>query len=244
MKHILYAEYIKHQHTLGKTIPIIAPVITLLLVLILTGGMDNAFPAGAWNWWYATLLPGMLAVMAYLNIALEKKNRYYYLIILSVSKKKLMLGKIIYLSLALFLANVILFIGAAIGGVFWGTTISIDGAAFGMLLLTVSYLWEIPFYLFLSARFGMFADIFLCMAISIGGVVTVSDTNFWWTCPSAIPIRLMCPTLGLLPNGLSVPIDSILQNTNVILPGILLSLVWFVIAAFLFLNWFNRMEVK
>ncbi len=155
-----------------------------------------------------------------------------------------MLGKIAHLSKGLFLANLILFAGTAIGGGLLGTTISISGAVVGMLLLTVSYLWEIPLYLFLSARFGMFADIFLCMVITIGGVVTLADKNSWWICPSSIPIRLMCPTLGLLPNGLNLPAGSALWNTNVILPGILLSLAWFAVTTFLFLIWFEKTEVK
>lgn len=243
-KSIIKAEHLKYQHTFGRILPVIAPMVTLLLVLVLTGGLENAFPAGAWNWWYATLLPGMLAVMCYLNITKEKKNRYYYLNTLAISRKKLMLGKIAYLSKGLFLANLILFTGATIGGELLGTTISISGAVVGTLLLTVSYLWEIPLYLFLSARFGMFADVFLCMVITIGGVATLADTNSWWICPSSIPIRLMCPTLGLLPNGLNIPAGSELLNTNVILPGILLSLAWFAVIAFLFFIWFEKTEVK
>lgn len=244
MKSIVKAEQLKYQRTFGKMLPVIAPMVTLLLVLALTGGLENTFPAGAWNWWYATLLPGMLAVMCYLNITKEKKNRYYHLNTLAISRKKLILGKIAHLSKGLFIANLILFAGATIGGELLGTTISIRGATVGIFLLTISYLWEIPLYLFLSARFGMFADIFLCMVITIGGVATLADRNLWWICPSSIPIRLMCPTLGLLPNGLNIPVGSELLNTNVILPGILLSLVWFAVIAFLFLIWFEKMEVR
>lgn len=72
MKSIIKAEHLKYQHTFGRILPVIAPMVTLLLVLALTGGLENAFPAGAWNWWYATLLPGMLAIMCYLSIAKEK----------------------------------------------------------------------------------------------------------------------------------------------------------------------------
>ncbi len=54
----------------------------------------------------------------------------------------------------------------------------------------------------------------------------------------------MCPTLGLLPNGLNIPAGSELWNPNVILPGILLSLAWFAVIAFLFLIWFEKTEVK
>ena len=244
MNGVIKAERLKMKHTFGRCLPVIAPVITMLLVLVLTGGIENAFPAGSWNWWYVALLPGMLAVMCYLNAAKEKKNRYYHLNTLAVSKKKLMFGKMLYLSLGLLLANGILFAGTVAGGAFLGTTISIRGAAAGAGLLTVSYLWEIPFFMFLSMRFGMFADIFWCMVMTAGGTAALADSAFWWTAPFSIPVRLMCPALGLLPNGLAIPAGDALLSGNVILPGILLSLGWFAAAAVLFLRWFEKTEVK
>lgn len=244
MKNIIKAEQIKFQHTFSKTLPVIAPALTLLLVFVLTGGMENAFPAGAWNWWYSMLLPGMLSILCYLNISKEKKCKYYNLKALPVDEKNLLLGKIIYLSKGLFLSNLIIFIGASIGGAIFGTTISIRAGVIGAVLLSVSYLWEIPLYLFLSAKFGMFASVFSCMVLSIGGVATVADRSSWWLCPSSIPIRLMCPTLGLLPNGLPVPNGSELLNINVILPGILISALWFVGMTLLFTTWFVRREAK
>ncbi len=244
MKNIIQAEQLKVRHTFSKTLPVVAPVITLLLVFVLTGGMENAFPAGAWNWWYSMLLPGMLSVLCYLNIAKERKSKYYNLKVLPMDCKKLLLGKIAYLSKGLLLSNLIIFIGSLIGGAIFGTTISIHNGVIGAVLLSISYLWEIPLYLFLSARFGMFASVFSCMVLSIGGVATVADKSSWWLCPSSVPIRLMCPTLGLLPNGLPVPSGSELLNNNVILPGILISVLWFAGMTFLFTTWFERREAK
>ena len=244
MSSIIKAEHLKCKRTFTKYLPVIAPIITLLLVLALTGGLENAFPAGAWNWWYATLLPGALAVICYLSIGKDRKNRYYNLKSLPVSGQKLIFGKMIYIASGLLAANVIIFLGTTIGGALFGTTISIEGAAAATILLTVSYLWEIPVYLFLSARFGMFADIFVCMVISIGGVATVADKSSWWICPSSIPVRLMCPTLGLLPNGLPIPAESELWGTSVILPGVILALGWFTVCAVILNLWFGKIEVK
>ena len=163
MGSIIKADDLQFKRTFGKLLPVIAPTITLRLVLALTGGLADAFPAGAWNWWYATLLSGTLAVMCYLSVTKDRKNCYYNLKSLPVSGRKLVFGKMIYLALGLFAANVIIFLGAAIGGAIFGSTIPVGGAAIATILLTLSYLWEIPVYLFLSARFGMFADIFICL---------------------------------------------------------------------------------
>lgn len=244
MRSIIKVEHLKFKRTFGKFLPVIAPLVTLLLVLTLTGGLQNAFPAGTWNWWYAVLLPGTLSVMCYLSIVKDKKNRYYNLKSLSVPGWKLILGKMLYLVLGLFVANVVIFLGATIGGIIFGSTIPVGGAAMATILLTLSYLWEIPVYLFLSARFGMFADIFICMVISIGGVATVADKGAWWVFPSSIPARLMCPTLGLRPNGLPIPAGSELWSTHVILPGILLSLAWLFVCTTFVGVWFEKMEVK
>ena len=80
--------------------------------------------------------------------------------------------------------------------------------------------------------------------MTAGGTAVLADSAFWWTVPFSIPVRLMCPALGLLPNGLAVPAGDALLSGNVILPGILLSLGWFAAAAVLFLRWFDKTEVK
>lgn len=41
--------------------------------------------------------------------------------------------------------------------------------------------------------------------------------KIWWLLPSSIPIRLMCPIFGLLPNGLSILKGRFLANTAYIL---------------------------
>lgn len=240
---ILRAERLKFKRTFGKFLSVIAPGVTLLLAFVLTGG-TGSFAAGAWNWWYAALLPGALAVMCYLSAAKDRKNHYSSLKCLPISSWKLLLGKMVCLAGGLLTANVLLFAGTAVGGAFLGTTISMENGAAAAVLLTLGYLWEIPLCLFLSMRFGMFADIFVGMVISIGGLAAVADKSTWWLCPTAIPPRLMCPVLNLLPNGLPVPAGSPLRSPHVIFPGVLLSLGWLAVCSLLFVLWFDKAEVK
>lgn len=238
---VLKAEHLKWKRTFGKYLPVIGPAITLFSALAL-GGMAKTFSAGAWNWWYAALLPGTLAVMCYLCDSRDRKNRYHSLKGLPVSGGKLMLGKVVYLSLGLSASNGVLFLGTALGDAVFGSTVSLGNGALAAVLLTLSFLWEIPLYLFLSARFGLFADIFASMVISFGSVAAVADKNCWWVFPSAIPVRLMCPVLGLHPNGLPLPDGSALCSTDVILPGVFLSLGWFLVCAGLLGLWFEKRE--
>ena len=235
-------EHLKSKHTIGSKLPVVTPAITLLLVLSLTGGIENALPAGAWNWWYTMLLPGMMAILCYLCIQKDKELNFSTMLSLGIPAEAGWMGKIIYCSVCLLLSNILIFGGTLVGGMVFGTTISPEEGIFGALLLSISYLWAIPLYLFLSARFGLFACVFSGMALSAGGVAALADTKIWWICPSAIPVRLMCPVLGIQPNGLPVPKGSPLSGMGVIVPGVLLSLLWLVVLTFFTVRWFAGRE--
>ena len=227
---LVKAESLKLRHTFGKILPAAAPFFTILLAFFLTGGgQGKALPIGAWNWWYTLLLPGMLAVLCYLGISKDKKIGDYHIWMQPEPVGKCLTGKIMYYVLALVTANFLFFDGVLLCGKLFGSTIGGWEGFCGFLLLSIASLWEIPLYMLLSFRFGMFATVFSCVALSLGGVVSVAAANLWWLCPSAVPSRLMCPVLGFLPNGLPVPEGSSLWNRNVILPGILISLSWFIL---------------
>ena len=238
MLKMIKAEHIKSRHTLGIYLPVIFPILAVLLAYCLMYG--NMMPEGTWNWWYAMLLPGMLAILCYLGMVKEKKMRYFNLYCLPIPISKYLMGKMIYLGLCLLIANFVIFIGTWIAGNLFGSTISVMGGFWGFVLLTVTYLWEIPLYMLLSSRFGMFTSIFSCMVLTIGSVVAIAHSKLWWVLPSAIPIRLMCPILGILPNGLLAPEGSRLLDTSVIFPGMLISLVWFALMSRLTILWFEK----
>lgn len=227
---LIKAESLKLRHTFGKALPVAAPLFTVLAAFLLTGGgRGNALPAGTWNWWYTLLLPGMLAVLCYLGTGKDKKIRDYHLRMLPEDIDRCLIWKIMYYILALTASNFLLFVGALLGGKLFGTTFGAWEGFCGFLLLSIASLWEVPFYLLLSARFGMAATVLGCVVLSLGGVAGLADTDFWWLCPSAVPSRLMCPVLGILPNGLPVPTDSSLRDCKIILPGIVISLLWFML---------------
>ena len=244
MRNLIKAENLKLQHTFGGKISFIAPCIMLLLAFVLTGGLGDAFPAGTWNWWYSLFLSGTLSIGCYLSIKKDKKLKYHNLLLLNILPQKSWIAKIIHCAWGLLISNIIIYMVTLFGGALLGTTISVFGGLSAVFLLTIAYLWEIPLFLFLSARFGMFISVFFSVILSVSGIITVSDSSFWWLYPAAIPVRLMCPALGLLPNGLPVPVGSELGNTNVILPGVVLSVAWFLIFGAATSIWFAHWEEK
>ena len=167
------------------------PLLTFVMAFIFTLGMTNAYAESVWNWWYTLLLPGMIALFCYLSVAQEKKIKYYHLMTIPTDRRKLLLGKIIYIGYMILFSNVIVFAGATLGGFLLTTHVPVGGALIAVLFLTVSELWEIPVALFLSERFGMIVNLFVCLFITVSGVV-ISQTRIWYVLVSAVPMRMMC----------------------------------------------------
>ena len=240
---IIRAEHEKTAKSINRILVWAFPVMTLVLAFLLTAGMSDAYAESVWNWWYTLLLPGMLAILCYLSMGKERKTKYYHLMTLPIRKKKLILGKIIYLGCLILAANILIFAGAVLGDRLLTTSVPLGGAAAAIVMLTIVQLWEIPVFLFLSERFGMVVELLICLFMTVGGTI-FSQTGKWYLLVSAIPMRVMTPLLHILPNGLKAEAGDPFLNGNVILLGVGLSLIWFVILTVLFLNWFENREVK
>lgn len=241
MLNIVSAEYLKTGKSTGRVLTWTFPMIAFALAFVLTLGMTDAFAESVWNWWYTLLLPGMLAVTCYLSIIREKKTGYYHFMTLSTGRKKLMMGKIIYMGCAVLASNFILFVGASLGGFLLTTCIPFGGAVIAVFALTVLQLWEIPLLLFLSERFGMITEILVCLFLTVSGTI-IAPTGKWYLFVSAIPARILCPLLHILPNGIRAENGNPLLDARVVFPGIFLSVLWFLLTTVLFLNWFDKRE--
>lgn len=243
MINIVKAEYQKTKRSMRRSFIWVFPLITFALAFILTAGMQNSYAESVWNWWYTLLLPGMLAIICHLSVTQEKKTGHYNLVTLPAGRRKLMMGKIIYMGCAVLASNMIVFAGAFSGGFLLTTRVPAGGAAIAVFLLTIAQLWEIPVFLFLSERFGMITELLVCLFLTVGGTI-LAPTGKWYLFASAIPMRILCPFLHIRPNGIPTEAGDPLLDMEVVLPGICLSLIWFVFAAALFLNWFDKREVK
>lgn len=243
MLSIVRAEYLKTRKSMGRLLIWGFPIITFALAFVLTLGMKNAYAESVWNWWYTLLLPGMIAITCYLSITREKKTRYYNLMTLPTSKRKLMMGKIIYMGCVILVSDMIIFVGASFGGFLLTTCVPFGGALAAVLVLTISQLWEIPLLLFLSERFGMIVELLVCLVLTVGGII-IAPTGKWYLFVSSIPMRILCPLLHILPNGIRAEEGNPLLDAGVVFPGICQSIIWFILATFLFLNWFDKREGK
>lgn len=241
MKAICKAEMIKMKRSSAYLLAVAGPIFTMILCIIL--GVGDLFQYGAMNWWYATILPGVLALTCASSIQRDSKINYYGVMSLPISKEKLWLAKIIICCAIYLGATAIMIIGTIIGGGLLGARVSLSNMIIAGIVLFITFIWQIPVMLMLVRKTSMAIAVLTNMFMNILGVAIFASESNWFLFPFAIPSRLMCPIIGVLPNGLPVEAGSSLLNKNVILPGIAISIVLFVLVTFITTKMFSKQEV-
>jgi ABC-2 type transport system permease protein len=235
------AEHLKLKRTFTKKLIWLAPVVTALFGAVLMAG--QSFQQGSYNWWYSMLLPGMLSLLCAGVIQKDtKKLCYRALLDLPVDPAEIWLGKIGVCVWLFFVLCVIFFIAVTLGGFVYGSGIPFWQSAFASLTLFATFLWQIPVCMVLADRLGLLVAVFLNFAANVVFLIGTAKT-VWWI-PYSIPARLMCPVIKVMPNGLVVPDGDPLQNPDVILPGILISLVLFASLSALTALQFRKKEAR
>lgn len=197
--------------------------------------------------WYVAFLPGALTIMCSLVMLKDSKLKYHGIFSLPISKSKAWLGKVMACSVLLFLACTIFFVLMFLWGLIppYNRIGYIPTAALfaASALLFITFLWQIPFCLFLSAKFGIFVTIILNMLGNIvGGAVFANEQM--WAVPYATPICAVGPVLKILPNGLEADKASFFLNGSYVMPEVLLSIGLFAVLSALTTVWFNWQEAK
>ena len=236
------SEHLKYKGTFTKKLTWIAPIFTILFSIILAPG--KLYQISSYNYWYALILPGALTLICGGVIDKDaKKLKYRALLSLPIDLSKLWVAKIIVCIWFYFLSCVVSFIGINLFSFVWGRSISFSSSIEGSILLFVTVLWLIPLTLFLIEQLGMVITLLINIACNILGVLLALEAS-WLNFPYAIPSRLMCSVIGALPNGMPVPVNSPLNDRNVILAGVMSSIVLFIILLVLTSLLFRKREAK
>ena len=227
------AENIKHRHTFAGRIWILMPVLTLILAYGISqaSGLNSAY-----NWWYTLMMPGMITLFCCLAGEKDRKLKNRVILTLPVEMGKVWDAKILSGVKTLLLSNLFsgaanLILGMYLAPRFWvPQVLDISPAEIfvAAAVLTVTALWQIPFCLWLEQKLTL-------MAV----------TGYWMLNPWAILPRLMTGVIGILPNGLPAVPGSMtytpgITDTSVILPGVAVTLIWFIVIWTLSRSWFER----
>ncbi len=243
MLEYIKAENLKCKRTFAKKLIVTAPLFMVLLAVI-TG---RYFVQNGYNWWYVMILPGLISLMtALVNQYEDKKLHYRTVFALPVSLRKTWVSKALLISGYVAVAILIHFAGIALGKLIYNSaaSVSIPQMIAASLILIIVSLWQIPFCLFLAKKFGLMATILLNLGGGIVLNILVVSKTVWWVCPYSWATRLMCPVLGILPNGNLAPHGDTLLNSGVIPIGIVLSIALFAVLLAVTANWFSKQEVK
>ncbi|WP_018750253.1 lantibiotic immunity ABC transporter MutE/EpiE family permease subunit [Paenibacillus sanguinis] len=239
----IQAELLKVKRTFTLKLVWLAPLLTLLLCAALMAG--QYLQTATYNWWYTLLLPGTLTLLCTGVIQKDcKKLKYHAILGLPIHPSTIWLGKIGVAALLLLASSFLLFVYVSLSGWIFPALLSLTDSAVASLLLFLSFLWQVPLCLYLADRIGMFATLILNILGNGACAVLLATTPLWWIVPYAIPARLMCAAIGVLPNGLPVPSGDTLLDRSVMLPGVLVALVWFVLLSAITMLAFRNREAR
>ena len=130
----------------------------------------------------------------------------------------------------------------------YSDTITIFHALFAGVLLFLTYAWQIPLCLSSGAEMRNCSHNFVNMVANI-----ILSANFategMWLIPYAVPARLMCPVLKILPNGLPAEPGNItfspeLLSWGSILPGLVVTCLCFILVTEISIRVYERKGMK
>ncbi|MBV4416647.1 lantibiotic immunity ABC transporter MutE/EpiE family permease subunit [Clostridium tyrobutyricum] len=242
------SETLKSRHTFTRKLVFLAPIFTMLLSIFL---QPHYFQTNSYNWWYIIILPGMISLECSFVANSDKKMKNMGVLSLPVDLKRVWISKIFVCAVLIAAASAI----HLFGNIFTGNILGLGSAGriyilnevAGSIVLVITFLWQIPLCLFLGSKIGMFPTILInLVAYSVLGILGAVE-KIWYLIPYAIPARLMCPILKLLPNGMPAVKESQtfkpeLLSSSVILPGIIIALILFLILTFITAKWYEKGE--
>lgn len=246
------SENLKYKRSFAKKLAIFAPLFFALYGAI----MQIYLPEGAkpswetfvslvFNWWPLFFMPLGTALLCALSDNRERKSGgYRNLRVHPVSPHRLWYGKIMVLALYTLLSSVALIIIVLLTGSLTasGAIPYVDIVKAALLIWFVS-LSLIPIQLFVATWKGMVTSMALGIFGMLAGVLMAAQTA-WYALPWSWALRLMCPVIGVHPNGVRLTAGDPLLDTSVIATGMLTSIVAFAILSWITAIWFSKREVR
>lgn len=250
MKKYILAENLKYRHTFLKGLAVLMPLVSVFLAAWLTHAF---FAVDSYNWWYMGLYPGLIGILCGIIGGKDKGKKNAAIWSLPCSMKRIWDAKILVaalLSAAAVCCCIILtlIVGTVMERALHITFIlrpSVTMQLVAGILMWLTTLWQIPFCLFLSQKMGMFPMLLVHMGSYTVIGVTMSLKPWFVLFPGAITSRLMCPVLGILPNGLLAVegqmtyFPEIMESEN-LLAGVTAALLWFLLFWWGSRNYFER----
>lgn len=235
----LKAEALKYKHTSMLKLSILMPVVCAVMAAVLT---HVYFAVDGYNWWYMMMYTGFIALSCGMIVGKEKKMKNRAILASPCDMGRIWDAKVLYGILVSGAAMVLLMILVIVISFLLehvlNVTFIIRPSLFSQLetgvLLWLSFCWQIPWCLLLAQMFGrtfMFLVHFIFYNVM---AIFLSLSPIYMLFPGAIGARMMCPVLGILPNGLpaqsgEMTFASRLMDSSSIPIGMAASVLWFLL---------------
>lgn len=249
---MITAELIKYKRSFAKKLALIAPLFFVLYGAIIALNLPEQTKISwdlvlsiIFNWWPVIFVPIGIGLLCTLAENREKKaGNYRSLLANHIRLSNLWFSKIIAIGYYMLISSVVLIFATLATGLWTAggniPLVTIIGASLLIWLVSLSL---IPMHLFTAARFGVLASLLLGFIGLLAGVLA-ADQPYWFFIPWSWAIRLMCPVIGVHPNGILLGADDPLLDHSVIPIGIIASLLWLALSSVLTSYWFSRREVR
>ena len=239
----MFSELIKYKRTFTAKLIIFIPVFFAVYSIVINyiiennaQAASNATVASSWNvflalvfnWWSFLFLPLGMGLFGGL-VALQEKKAGNYRVQRShdISPFKIWINKVFGMAIISFMSSIVLILSIIVSGLLTekGAMPLRQIITAGLLCWLVS-LVLIPIQLWIATM-----------------SVMVAPTSYWIVCPWSYATRLMCPIIGVHPNGVVLDSSNPLLDTSVIPLGIIVSIVVLTLAVCLTGFWFSRKEL-
>ena len=254
MKRFFLAEKMKYRHTAMGGVTFLMPLICVFLSAWLT---HVYFFVDSYNWWYTTLYPGFLGILCGMLGNKDKRKKNHTIGSLPCSMGKIWDSKILVGAWMSAIATICIVILTILVGKGMQAGLHMDFIAVPSLkaqilagiLIWITTLWEIPFCLLLVQKMGTFLTLIVHIGFYVVLAMIMSLRPWFALFPQAITARIMCPVLGVMPNGLLMQPGQMYYSAQLaeiwaVPVGIAASLVWFGLIWILSRRWFERKVVS
>lgn len=244
MRKYIVSEWLKSKRSFVMKLPILMPALTVILALFMMNG--NYARELAYNWWYLLFLPFTVAYVAGHLVSADRKKNFHGLWGIVQEKKKSGYAKVAVGGLLVVGANVVFVMLIALLGIQTVSGIGLGENLLAGVLLTVTFVWQIPLFMLITMKTNTMISVVLSVFCNFGIACLCAVGSFWWV-PFAIPARLMCHVLGILPNGLMAEAGAyagVLEGGfSIVLSGVLIAAVLCVVVTGVLGKAFDRREV-
>ncbi|SET14592.1 lantibiotic immunity ABC transporter MutE/EpiE family permease subunit [Anaerobranca gottschalkii] len=252
MINVIKSESIKYRRTFTRQIILFAPLFFIIIALLQKIFMPaNYLPpwqlllCQVYNWWPVIFIPLNIALLAALVAVQEKKaGNYRNLRLHNISPLIIWISKIVLMAYHIMLATFVLIALIIISGFIVARReipwIKIFAGGFTIWLTSLAV---IPLQLWVATWKGTFFSMAVGFAGLISGIIA-APKYYWIYVPWSWATRLMCPIIGVHPNGVPLETSNPLSSPSVIPAGVALAIAALIIFTIITAVWFNRREVR